>query len=165
MGKSALIVVDVQNFYMNEHTKNLPEKISKFIEDNTFDFVLFTKFINNEQSSLSRHLNWNQCSSPPDTDIVKSLSKFAKRNNTFEKNTYSAFKLKAFSKFLQDNSVTDMYFCGLDIDACILASAYEAFDLGYRTRVLSKLTLSHCGKTFEENALRIINKNIQPDTM
>lgn len=159
--KNALVVVDVQNYYMNSHTKNLPEKIAKLIENSNFDFVVFTKFVNDRNSSLSKLLNWKECSSSPDTDIVKQLKKFIRKGNVFEKNTYSVFKSLALKKFLKDNKIGELFFCGLDADACILASAYDGFDMGYRVRVLEKLSLSHCGKAFEKGAMKIINKNLQ----
>jgi len=158
--KKALVVIDVQNYYMNKHTKNLPEKISRFIENSDFDFVVFTKFINDEGSSLSKILNWKECSSSPDTDISEQLIKFTTKNNVFEKNTYSIFKSLKLKKFLEKNKITEVHLCGLDTDACILASAYDGFDMGYKVKVL-ELCQSHCGKKFEESAMKIIEKNLQ----
>lgn len=46
MPKKALVIIDLQNYYINETTKHLPSKIKDYIESNNFEFVLFTKYIN-----------------------------------------------------------------------------------------------------------------------
>lgn len=44
--KNALIIIDVQKYFLNKHTKHIPEKIAKFLEKNRdFNFVLFFKFV------------------------------------------------------------------------------------------------------------------------
>ena len=161
MGKSVLIVIDVQNYYINKHTDELPQKIADFIEKNKFDFILFTQFVNNKDTNLVKIFNWYKMMSPPDIDIHKILEKYVNKNNVFKKSTYSIFKQKKFNEFLKKNRITDLFFCGFDTDACILASAYEGFDLGYNIKVLEKITLSHCGTPFEIVAMKIINKNLQ----
>ena len=73
MSKTALIIIDVQNYFVNEHTKGIPEKIAQFINENKFDFVLFTKFVNHEGSNYFKLLNWHKCLGSPDTDIYPTL--------------------------------------------------------------------------------------------
>ncbi len=161
MGKNALIVIDVQNYYINDHTNELPQKIFDFIKRNRFDFILFTQFVNRKDSNLIKVFNWDKMMSSPDIDIHKIFDKYIEKNNVFRKSTYSIFKSKKFTEFLKKNKITDLFFCGLDTDACILASAYEGFDLDYSVKVLENLTLSHCGTAFEGAAMKIINKNLQ----
>ncbi len=82
MGKSALVVVDVQNYFINKHTKGLPEKIQKFIVKNRddFDFVLFTKFVNDKKSNYFKLWGWKDCFSSPDIDIHPALIEFTKNS-------------------------------------------------------------------------------------
>jgi len=158
--KSALIVIDVQNYFVNEHTKSIPEKIARFIDKNKFDFVLFTKFVNYKGSNYFKLLNWGKCLGSPDTDIYPTLEKFVSGSNLFEKASYSIFKSKDFADFLKRNSISKLYLCGIDIDACVLASAFDAFDLGYDVEVLTDLSLSHSGERLDKAALEIIKKNL-----
>jgi len=162
MEKCALVVVDVQNYFINEHTSNIPQKISNFISEhgNEFNFILFTKFVNRENSNFVKLMNWRECMSSPDIDISPELSRFIEKSNVFIKNSYSAFKSKKFSEFLKKNEIRKIFLCGVDIDACILATAFDAFDLGYDVKILKNLCGSHYGKKFHESALQIINKNI-----
>ncbi|MBI2051677.1 cysteine hydrolase [Candidatus Roizmanbacteria bacterium] len=160
MTKTALIVIDVQNYFINEHTKNIPEKIAQFIGKNKFDFVLFTKFVNHEGSNYFKLLNWKKCLGSPDTDIHPALEKFVNESNLFEKTSYSIFKSRKLVDFLEQNKITKLYLCGIDIDACVLASSFEAFDFGYDVEVLADLSLSHSGKQLDNAALEIIKKNL-----
>lgn len=160
MAKTSLIVIDVQNYFVNEYTKNIPEKIARFIDESKFDFVLFTKFVNREGSNYFKLLNWKKCLDSPDTDIHPALEKFVNDSNIFQKTSYSVFKSKGFSDFLKRNEITKLYLCGIDIDACVLASAFDAFDLDYEVEVLTDLSLSHSGERLDNAALEIIKKNL-----
>ncbi|MEK6950113.1 MAG: isochorismatase family cysteine hydrolase [Nanoarchaeota archaeon] len=161
MTKNALMVIDVQNYFVNDNTQILPKKIAEFIENNKFDFVLFTKFVNKKDSNFFGILNWKKCISSPDTDIHSALVKFVDKNNVFEKSTYSIFKSEKLAEFLENNKITKLFLCGIDIDGCVLASLYDGFDLGYDIKVLKDLSLSHYGKEMDNSALKIIEKNLQ----
>ena len=97
----------------------------------------------------------------PDTDICDNLFQFVQKNTIFQKDTYSAFKSKQFRDYLKKNSITELTLCGFDTDACILATAYEGFDLGYTIHILNELTASHSGEDYRKFGLGIINKNLQ----
>jgi len=161
MAKNALIVIDVQNYFVNDNTKILPQKIAKFIENNQFDFVLFTRTVNKEGSNFFKILNWKKCTGSPDIDIHPALCRFINKNNLFEKSTYSIFKSEKLAKFLIDNKITKLFLCGIDIGACVLASAYDGFDLGYDIEILIDLCLSHYGKESNNSALKIIEEYLQ----
>ncbi|MEK9176538.1 MAG: isochorismatase family cysteine hydrolase [Patescibacteria group bacterium] len=158
--KTALVVIDVQKYFVNENTQDLPSRIRDYINKNNFDFIIFSKEVNNKNSNFFKLLNWKKMFSSPDTDIHPTLSKFANSDNTFEKSTYSIFKAKGFLNFLKKHNISRLYFCGIDIDACVLASAFDAFDFGYEIKVLKDLSKSHSGKDLDEAALKIINKNL-----
>lgn len=160
--KTALVVIDVQNYFVNKHTTNIAKKISDFISEHgrDFDFILFTKFVNKEDSSHVKLLNWRKCFSSPDTDISPELSKFVNKNNVFVKSSYSEFKSKEFCNFLKMNNIKKIFLCGIDTDGCVLATAFDAFHLGYEVKILEDLCGSHYGKDFHDSAMRIMRKNI-----
>ncbi len=158
--RNALVVIDVQNYFVNKNTAQLPHRIAETIDKSKFDFVLFTKFVNRENSNFFRKLKWKKCTAPPDTDIHKLLSRFASKKNAFEKSTYSAFKSKKFTGFLRKHRIRKIFLCGIDIDGCVLASAYDGFDSGYDIEILEDLSSSHYGKDMAGAALKIIRKNL-----
>src|SRR3989338_4626505 len=113
--KKALVVVDVQKYFLNEKTSDIPKKIATYIRESDFDFILFSKFVNKKRSNWFRTLGWEKMTGPPDTDIHETLKEFADKNNVFEKTSYSVFKAQGFEKFLNKNDIEELYICGIDI--------------------------------------------------
>ncbi|MBI4223611.1 MAG: cysteine hydrolase [Deltaproteobacteria bacterium] len=159
-----LIVVDVQNYFVNEHTATLPAKIAKYLNEHSFPHILFTRTVNHPNSFFVKRLGWKKCFETPEIDIHETLLPFAKQAVIFDKATYSIFKYAPLLQFLRKNEIQKMSLCGIDTDACILASAYDGFDLGYEVSILSELTASHYGEVFMEAALKIIRKNLVKST-
>ncbi|PLX20381.1 cysteine hydrolase [Candidatus Parcubacteria bacterium] len=160
MPRNALIIMDMQKCFINDKTKKLSKMIKCHIEKNSYDFVVFSKFQNKNTSSFATKLNWTKCIEENDREICEILKKTAKDNNVFEKKTYSIFKIKKFNNFLRERKVKKLYFCGIDLDACILASAYEAFDLGYDFEILFNLSGSTSEPNLFSQSRKIINRNL-----
>jgi len=159
--EKALVVIDVQNYFVNDKTKDLPNKIAAFIQKNKFDHVIFTQFVNNDRSNFVKLLNWRKCFLSPETDIHPALAEFVTPGNTFKKTAYSMFKAPGFTVFLKKHNISRLFLCGIDTDSCVLASAYDAFDLGYEVKVIKNLCKSHSGDDFDNAAMKIIDKSIQ----
>ncbi len=159
--KNALIIVDLQKYFINEFTKKVPDKIKDFLKNHNFDFVLFTKFINKENSSFVKILGWNKMFSSPETDIVPAFQRLINKENIFEKSTFSIFKSKKFLKFLIENKINRIFICGFDTDACILSSVFDGLDLGFDVKVIEDLCASHHGKKFHDYAIKILKRNSQ----
>lgn len=162
--KTALLIIDVQNYYINEHTKNIPSEITQHIKQNNYNFILFSKFINHDNSNAAKAFNWKGNQFPPETDICDELKEYVKKDNVFKKDTYSVFKSKPFLEYIRENNISDITICGLDTDACVLASSYEGFDLGFRIKFLEKLTASSKGELYRGSGLNILKRRIQPRT-
>ncbi|KKQ34360.1 MAG: Isochorismatase hydrolase family protein [Microgenomates group bacterium GW2011_GWA2_37_6] len=71
------------------------------------------------------------------------------------------FKAPGFTVFLKKHNISRLFLCGIDTDSCVLASAYDAFDLGYEVKVIKNLCKSHSGDDFDNAAMKIIDKSIQ----
>ena len=157
----ALIVIDVQNYFLNEYTKDLPRKIANFIAKNKFDFLIFTKFVNSKDSNFYRFFKWKKCFLKEETEIAEGLLTFTNKNNVFVKHTFSAFKNKKLIAFLRKNKIKEVYLCGTDTDACVLASAYDAFDLGFYVYTLKELCSSCNGEYFHSIGKELISRNLE----
>ncbi len=143
----ALLVIDMQNYFVNKHTKELPNKIRKFILTNgeKFDYILFTQFVNTKDSNFVKLMKWRKCFRSPETDIHPRLKEFSNFRNVFTKHTFSPFKSKEFLNFVKRNRINDFSICGTDTEACVLSTAVDAFDSGYRVKILKNLCGSHHG--------------------
>ena len=61
MNKKFLMVVDMQQGFMNnDNYKNLNDKIIKLIDNNQYDVIILTKFINRNNSLYETKLNWEK---------------------------------------------------------------------------------------------------------
>lgn len=159
--RTALVVIDVQNGFINDRTKNIPEKIAGHIKKTKYDYVLFTQFVNHEDSNFHKLIGWKHVHESPEIDICKQLQPFITEGQVFQKTSYSAFKASNFTKFLTEHDITQLFLCGLDADSCVLASAFEAFDLGYDVKVLTDLI--ECGNKRElyDFTVEVLKNNIQ----
>lgn len=144
--KTALLVIDVQQGFMDERTKHLPAMIRDHIAASEYDEVVFSVFVNDDATPAYRRLAWSGCMGPPATDIASELHDAAARGTVFEKRTYSLFKAPGFPDFLRDRGITRLSICGVDLDACVAATAFDAFDLGYDFEVRFEL----CGSTYDQ---------------
>lgn len=158
---TALIVIDVQNCFINKHTQEIPNKIARYIKQHTFDHVLFATFVLSRRTNFYKLLNWEVFYSSPDTSLHQALSSLANSRNTFPRPTYSVLKSKKLLLFLQRNRVKDVALCGIDSDGCVLASAFDAFDLGYTVRILKSLIASSGGKKFNQAAKTVMKRNLE----
>jgi len=161
MPKIALIVIDVQNCFTNDSTSHLAERIKKHIEKNRkgYDEIVFTIFRNEPGSNFARN-GYSIGMGESERMIPEPLDETAKRYPVFTKSTFSAFKAPGLMEYLKNSGIREVRLCGTDTEACVSASAYEAFDLGFDVKILAGLCASCNGKKFHEHGLQILQKSL-----
>ena len=94
--KKLLLVIDVQNDFINDNIKDYVAKIEELIVSNKYDEIVFTKFINNENSKWYKELNYKGCIDKQGQAIVIDTQE----HKIFEKTIYSALnnELRKFIK-------------------------------------------------------------------
>ena len=153
--KNLLLVIDVQKDFVNDNTEECVIKINKLINTEKYDFVAFTKFINDENSNFYKELNYKGCMTEEGRRIVLDTGK----NKIFEKRVYSAVNDK-LEKYLNDNNIDSVYLCGIDTDACVLKTSLDLFESNINVFVLKDYCMSHSGKIFHDNAILMLEKLI-----
>lgn len=83
---SLLLVIDVQKNFINKKTRNISSRIENLIQNNKFNYIVFTKFINDKDSNFYKVLNYKGCMTEEDRRIVIDT----KDNRVLEKRTYTA---------------------------------------------------------------------------
>lgn len=156
--KSLLLIIDLQKAFINNNTKELPEKIKILIENNKYDKVAFTRFINDDDSIYVKKLGWKRCVSEEDKRIVIDTQ----NNKVFDKSTYSAVS-KELIDYIIENEITTIYLCGIDTECCILKTAFDLFELEYNIYVLKDYSYCTLGTERNESALNILRRNIGKD--
>jgi len=162
----ALIVIDIQKYFLNKRTESIIKpiinRIQKYLEQNLqkYSVVYFTIFRNDKNSSLWKFSEWKDCAKSPDTDLCDELSKFTNKKNLVYKNVLSAAKKTQIIESIKTNNIQEIDLCGFDTDCCVLATAYDLFDLGIKPVVLENLTWSTSKEKLHNAAIKIVNRNI-----
>ncbi len=155
--KSALVVVDVQKGFINRHTASIPDQILRLLGEVDFRHRIFTKFLNFPNSQYFRLLNWSRFTGSPETDLVDSLSE--KYTVLIEKHSYTGLTDK-FRQYALAHDIETFYVVGIDTDICVLKTAVDLFESGYRPIVLSEYCMSHAGRNAHEAAMTILPRFI-----
>lgn len=139
---NALLIVDVQHYFMKDAPDDLPRRIINHHKAINYDNIIFANFMNRPNSNFVKSLKWDKCSTDEDAQLAKEFLELATEQNTFTRAHYSAFKTTDLHAYLQQKEVERLIICGVDSDACVLATAFEAFDLGYHVKINFDLTYS-----------------------
>ena len=153
-----LVVIDLQNAFINENTKESPQEIKKLIETNQFDKIVFTRFINSLTNHVYTSIKWNKCMSLESQRILIDT----KDSPIFPKETYSILTSE-LKDYLVNNNIQKIYLCGIDIECCVLVSALNLFENNYDVYVLKDYCYSMNGNRAFENAITILKRNIGKD--
>jgi nicotinamidase-related amidase len=154
----ALIVVDVQKFFLYAAPDDLVAKIVRHIRKHDYDAIAFTVFKNNLESNFVKSLNWTKCSRDEDTILPREFDPYINAQNVVSRSTYSAFSGTNLDQYLRERNIDTVVLCGVDTDACVLATAFSAFDLGYKIRVDFAITYSN--GELEDEARAILERSL-----
>ena len=158
--KKLLLVIDMQNAFINENTKHIIDKINKLIDKNKFDDIVFTKFINYNNSIYTRKLNYYDCIDESSNKLIIDTRNYKAIN----KKTYTALN-DELKKYLKDNNINKIYLCGIDTECCILKTALDLFENEYDVYVLKDYCACTHGIKKHNNALEILKRNIGKDSI
>ena len=156
---NALVVVDVQNGFINDFTRHIPDRVATLIETGDFDLVLFTRFINMPDGPYPRFVGWDACMGPPETDLVEIVARHATPEMTFDKHGYAGMP-DALERYLIDHGVERATFVGIDTDMCVLKVAMDAFDLNIEPTILIDCCASTAGLQSHLAGLAVLARNI-----
>ena len=154
-GISALLIVDVQAGFVNDHTRHILPSVEAL--QARYDHVYATRFINAQDSPYREWMNWGRFGAEsPDIELA-----FAARADTvvFDKHTYSSVDEQLLAE-LRRRGIEEVHVCGIDTDVCVTQSAVDLFEAGVRPVVLAASCASHGGPEYHEYALRILRRLI-----
>lgn len=153
--KKMLVVVDLQRSFINLNTEFVIDKIKKLVNSNEFDKVIFTKFINNEDSIYVNKLNYRGCLTNEEQEIMIDT----KDNIVLNKEIYTVYSNR-FKDIVDEFKINEIYLCGIDTECCVLKSAFDLFEMGYDVKVLKDYCACTHGIKSHMNALDILRRNI-----
>lgn len=123
----ALMVVDMQKGFEKENDRSLNESINKYLREEKFDNVIYTQFYNHIDSPYIQFLGYTKMLRGGEIELCVDE---VKNSFIFQKCTYGLSEKQL--KFLKEKHINEVILCGCDIDACVLAIAFNLFDSGIR---------------------------------
>jgi nicotinamidase-related amidase len=156
-----LLVVDVQQGFLNQFTSHIPERIVTLIGRDNHDPILFTRFLNPPNGPYHRFLDWHACEGPPETDLAPALERFADEERVFTKPGYTGIS-DELATWLRDSGAERVTIVGIDTDMCVLKVAMDVFDLGIEPIVLIDCCASTAGLQAHLAGLAVLSRNIGP---
>jgi nicotinamidase-related amidase len=154
-GARALIVVDLQRGFVNEHTRHIIEPIERFQAG--FAHVIATRFYRRTDSVIHRLLSIEGFErGSPDTELA-----FTPKPGTeiIEKCSYSCVTPE-LAEQLRGWGVDEAYVCGVDTDQCVLMIAADLLQNDIVPVVCEDLTASAAGSEYHERGLFLLRRLI-----
>ncbi|MEU3456452.1 isochorismatase family cysteine hydrolase [Micromonospora sp. NPDC006766] len=122
--------------------------------------VVFTRYHNYPGSPFERLIHWTAVQHPPETEIVPELSQHATRARAvIDKRIYSYFTSEGANLAAQEGW-TDLVFCGVATESCVLKSAVDAFEQDLRPWLVTNASASHGGLDAHDAGLLVARRFI-----
>jgi nicotinamidase-related amidase len=159
-----LLVVDVQNGFVNDHSRHAVQSVVEFAGDWVAHgrHVVLTRFINPVDGPWERLMSWNKMRDSPAIDLVNGLPGAGRLVHVVDKGTYSAVTAPV-QEIVEHLGANRILICGIDTDACVLKTAVDVFEQGHIPVVLSDLCASTGGQAFHAMGIDLITRFIGPD--
>lgn len=161
---NALVIVDVQNGFINKYTEHIPSRVVTLIEQGNYDPILFTRFINSDDGPYPRFMDWHDCAEPPETDLADVLRPFATDETTFDKHGYAGIPA-SLADYLNERGIDRATVVGIDTDMCVLKVAMDIFDLNIEPILLIDCCASTAGLQSHLAGLAVLARNIGADQL
>ena len=139
----ALLIVDVQNGFVNDATRHIVPKVEALQKQ--YAHVYATRFINTEGSPYRKLLDWHRFYAS--SDDVPLAFQPVDGVIVIDKHVYTCVT-PAFLDDLRSKGIEEVAICGIDTDACVSACAIGLFENGIRPILLSEACASHAGPEY-----------------
>lgn len=165
--RDTLIVVDMQNGFVNSRSNGVVEPLRDFLASwiKRGLPVILTRFINLPGSQWETLIHWTRLQESPETDLnplIAGVVDGQPNVHIVDKTTYSSLNPEVLS-ILAELKPERLLLCGIASDGCVLKTAVDAFEQGFVPVVLKDLIASHAGQAVHEAGLLLISRFIGQD--
>lgn len=162
----ALFIIDAQPLTCSGKSPlSIMDKIARYIEKVPYDAYVLVEYHAPSSSMFYKQNDFllsEESAGKTHTEILKALASHEDRLVRVRKTTRSCFKgenPEDLANFLKQKQIQEIHFSGFDINDCVLASAYDAVDLGYYSFVLEELCHHYAGiQNLYDAALTILHR-------
>ena len=142
-----LVIVDVQAAF-----KIPPRKLAAIERySRRFERRIFTRFVIKPKSIFRQVLGWDSCA--PGSGDLRLLIEPEKNDLVFDKQGYGLSEKQV--RRLHDMKVRQVMVCGMDTDACVLATMFSLIDGGIAPRVAPS-AYCHSNQNLDTEARKIM---------
>lgn len=159
-----LLVVDVQQGFLNNFTEHIPGRIVEFITRSRSQPILFTRFVNQKDGPYARFLDWHACQGPPETELAPELLPYLDNGSMFVKPGLAGIS-EELRTYLKSSNFDSIDLVGIDTDMCVLKIALDIFDLGIEPFVYTDCCASTSGLQAHLAGLAVLARNIGADRL
>lgn len=173
MNKTAFIVVDMLNDFLEENGKVFYPKYRKIIPDVKYalelsrrydKLIIFMKHSYRKDKYDKNLLNMRECliEGTTGSKIIKELET-KPTDYIINKRRYSSFFATDLDLVLKENSIENVVLVGIKTDNCIFSSALDAYYLNYNVFVIEDAVATkddNVGLVFLETINKYIGKTI-----
>jgi nicotinamidase-related amidase len=159
---AALIVIDVQNGFINHHSGHVVPAVAALVERWAAASrpVVFTRYLNYADSPFERLFDWKRLQHRPETDIVPELVELAAAAYAvIDKPAYSLYTEQGVA-VIAEAGWTDLVFCGIATESCVLKSAADAFERGHTPWIVTDASASDAGPAVHDAGLVVARRLI-----
>jgi nicotinamidase-related amidase len=160
--KPVLVVVDVQNGFITNHSKPVVPVIVDLVRrwQESHGDVVFTRYLNYPGSPFERLMGWTKIADGPEAELVAELTPYVGPHTPIiDKHIYSLFTSEG-TRLINERGWTDLYLCGIDTDVCVLKTAADAFERDLTPWILKDACASHAGPEAHNAGLLIARRFI-----
>lgn len=156
-----ILLVDIQQGYINNELKELPFNIEAYLKQECYDIVIATRFIN-KNNGLHHSIPYIKQMTvfSPEAKLVEPIEKIA--DFILMKSTYTSYT-QDVQKLMSKNEVKEVYLAGVNTETNITSTALHLFDKGIKPIILSNLCGSSNGEHVHRQALDLLKLSIGED--
>ena len=163
--KNFLLVIDIQEGFIDSNTLEAKSRIDALIASGIFDCVIASVYSNYEGSPISRFMGWYGMMSADEQKV----SGNARKSDYFVyKTRYSACcnELMEFLKKENGGKIPERVFvAGVDTECCVLLTAAELFEAGIKPIVMAYYCASSGGEKSHNAGLESMRSIIGESNM
>ncbi|WP_052848465.1 isochorismatase family cysteine hydrolase [Streptomyces avicenniae] len=157
---AALLVIDMRNGFVNHHSRHAVHPVSDLVAQWSAAGrpVVFTRYFNYADSPYERFFQWRRLQEPPETDIVPELAEAATRAHAIvDKTGYTLFIAEA-RELIRRAGWTDLVFCGIATESCVLKSAADAFEHAHAPWIVTDACAGDAGPDVHDAGLLVARR-------
>lgn len=164
---TALIVIDVQQGFVNRHSRGTLPAIVRLVEGwrAAGGPMVFTRFHNELGSPYETITGWTRLRTAEEQALVEELAPFTDSAVTVIDKARSSVFTPEGAQLIRDQGWSDLVLCGIDTDACVYDSAIAAYQSGYRPWIVTDACASTGGPEYHDAALLLAARNLGADQL